>query len=169
MLPFARSIAPGRPPVTSRWRILDWELQLSQMRLLEMAVVPIQDALEHVDVVRHLPRRVALARIENHLSFDSEMLERAIEPLGLAHGIVRVVQAIEDQRGRAGIADEGRRRIAGERIAVLPRIAQIPFVAGRETFRLEFGLLVEDACARDGRLEAVRLRDREGRPLRNSR
>src|ERR1700683_3223600 len=80
MLPFARSIAPGRPPVTSRWRILDWELQLSQMRLLEMAVVPIQDALEHVDVVRHLPRRVALARIENHLSFDSEMLERAIEP-----------------------------------------------------------------------------------------
>src|ERR1700722_14153789 len=103
---------------------------------------------------------MSLAWIQNHLALDPQMLERTIQPFGLADGVGRIFLAIEDQGWRVRIADVGVRGVARVDIRVLPGRAEIPFVAGGAAFCFEFSLLIEYAGARHRRFEATGLRNR---------
>src|SRR4051812_28989266 len=102
-----------------------------------MPVVPVEQALEHVDIVGASLRRMAFARIKHQLGLDAEMLERAVESFRLADRIALVVLAVEDQRRRARVADMCGGRVAREDFGMFPRRAEIPFIAGGVSFGLE--------------------------------
>src|ERR1700749_3849148 len=79
----------------------------SSLFLPQIPLVPIEQALEHVEIVAALARRVAFVWVEDHLGFGAEMFQRAVESFRLTDGIGLVVDAVEDQGRRFGTSDEG--------------------------------------------------------------
>jgi|SRR5579864_7317307 len=88
------------------------------------------------------------------------MLERAVQPFGLADGIGSVFLAVKNESGSVRIADIRCRGVAREDLGMFPGRAEIPFVTRRAVLRLEFGLLIIDTRTRNGCFESAGLGNR---------
>src|SRR5579872_5831278 len=146
----ARRVALYPPPISS----------YSRGMRSEILVEPRDDTTEAICEVFLFSEAVTLAWVHDELRRDAVAFEATIEFLALAQRVDDVVFALQDECGGAGVLDVGDRRAAAEAFGFFVRETVEPFVVRWVVFRAVLGGEVGQAGARDGGLEARRLRDR---------
>src|SRR5258706_11393745 len=114
---------------------------------LEVRAVPRDDAVQAIEQVLLFTESMRFARIEHEVCVDAVPLEPAVELLTLPDRIRRVVFALQQQRRRLDVLDEGHRRTLDEAVEFLVRRSVEPLVVRRAVFSAELARHVDDGRA----------------------